>query len=574
MWVSLFLLAMLAAIAYMVLIQGLVSAMIVCGLTILSAVFAFAMYEWVAMELLLGPLGDLALPAAFIGTFVVPLGVLRLVLDQFIVRSNLIPSFLDRVMGTGCAIVAAFIATGMMGITIRMTPISNTFLGFQSFNAETGDANSFWLGHDRFAAGMASFMSDGIFGGKRLFSEDHPDFIQEISWSQSAHADTRHVVPRDSVKFVAMERGQSEVPYVHKKKNRNESAEPIEPESGREYLLVRMALLPDAQDEDQKHRFGPRQVRLVGLERKDGPRIQLTPIAIQDDNDQGQLRFLIKDDRLYAAYNNGEVSVVFDVPESFEPEFIEYKIGARMTIPKNAPKPKESSDDAKKNDSSNPLSSLNPFANRSNNNARSNTSSQASTSSTSGRVSGVKLGGGGHKFSNTLPVAMTDYQSAGADGRGDTLSTGHIYGKVSEQSSGSSRKITAFEVPDDKRMFQLDVQVLRAGSTLGKALEFAVKSVKNYKLYDDRGNQVPVYGQIVVADVNGDQVIEAMYYPEEVASTNRGGTRDFRLVKDRHLKRNYQLVYLFLVDPGVKLTKFSTGRKSMDLSNLNLVAPG
>ncbi len=565
MWLSLFLLAMLVAVAYLQLIQGLVSAMIACVLAILCAVFAFATYEWVAIEVLMGPLGDLALPAAFIGTFVTPLIVLRLVLDHYVGRSNLIPALIDRVLGTGCAIVAAFVVTGMLGITIRMTPFGNSFLGFQSLDVESGEVNSLWMGPDQFAVHMASFLSDGMFGGNRPFSEDHPDFIEEISWSQSAHYDTRHLVPPESIRFVRIERGQGELPYIfRKKKKRGESPDRVNPADGHEYLLVRIALLSEAKDEDDKHRFARRQIRLVGTDNESGPNVNKSPVAIQDDEDPQQSPYTIVDEKLYAPYNDGEVSVVFEVPESFVPEFVEYKIGARVKIPKTSGQGSGDAPPAPKSTPSTTASSLSSGF----------LSSKPSSPNNSGRVSGVRLGSQGHRFSNEIPMALTSYQATGADGRGSDLSTGHVYGKVADQSSGSSRRISTFTIPSDKRMFQLDVRKLQAGSTLGKALQFAVTSVKNYTLTDEQGNRIPVYGQFVVADVDGEQVIEVQYYPEAVSGSNRGGIRDFRLVKKRHFDRgDYQLVYLFLVDPGVKLTKFSTGRKSMDLSFLNLVAP-
>ena len=50
----------------------------------------------------------------------------------------------------------------------------------------------------------------------------------------------------------------------------------------------------------------------------------------------------------------------------------------------------------------------------------------------------------------------------------------------------------------------------------------------------------------------------------------------FERIKERDLKGDYLLVLLFLVDPGVQITAFSTGGEATrkdDLSTENLVAP-
>ena len=62
MWLSLFCLLIIAGIAFFQSIHGLLSALIFCVLTILCAVFAFALYEYVAYEFLIQWKPDVALP--------------------------------------------------------------------------------------------------------------------------------------------------------------------------------------------------------------------------------------------------------------------------------------------------------------------------------------------------------------------------------------------------------------------------------------------------------------------------------------------------------------------------------
>jgi hypothetical protein len=172
---------------------------------------------------------------------------------------------------------------------------------------------------------------------------------------------------------------------------------------------------------------------------------------------------------------------------------------------------------------------------------------------------------------------MTRYQQTGLDQKNGSLVEGHVWGNWDNQGQAGTHPILeTFDVPGDKRLFQLDVKELQARSLYGRALSFAVKSVKDYFLHDETGRVYPVVGQYVIADVDGIEVVEIQYYPEQVQIMNRGGIRDFKQVKKRHLEgKDYRLAYLFLVEPGAKLTKFTTGqgRRPTDLQRDNLVAP-
>jgi hypothetical protein len=566
-WLSLFSLAMLIAIAYMQLIQGLISSLIMCVLTVLCAVLAFATYEWVGYSFLMGPLGDLALPAALIATFVLPLIGLRFAVDAMISRSNLLPILIDRAAGSIAAAVTGLTMTGMLALAVQMVPFGGTFLGHTGVDPDTGEMQSLWLGPDRFAAGLAASMSDGLFSGEQIWSERHPDFVQEIAWSQAADRATRHVVPPGSIRVVSTEES---VPYVFKKTKKDARSTPkydrMEIPDGKRWYKVRVALEEGAKDEDGPNRFSRWQVRLVGRDHADARPANYPLLAITDDDDP-TAPVIIEDGALYKPASGNEVDFVFEVPETFQPSFIEYKVGARADLSGRAP----AADTATPETETETPDAASPPADT--------TASEPTAPSSGrrgGRVSGVRGRIGGHKFSDALPVKMTNYQQTGLEGRGNLMSSGHIYGRTADQEEGSSREVSKFDVPSDKRLFQLDVERLQAGSTLGKALQFAVTSLKDYQLHDESGKRYPVVGQFAIADVDGSEVVEVQYYPEAVAATNRGGLREFRLIKKRHLKgRKYKLVYLFLVDPGAKLTEFTTGagRHPTDLTKFNLTAP-
>ncbi len=576
-WLSLFLVALLLATTYILTIYGMIGAIIMCVLVLACASLAFGTYEWVAFSFLVGPLGDLAPAVALMGLFVIPLIGLRLGFDALITRANLIPLLVDRAVGAVFALVAAYVMTGVVAVAISLLPLGGSFFGHQNVDPETGEANSLWLGPDRFTVSFVSMMSHGLFSGHGEWLDDHPDLLQEIAWAQSPDHNVRLVVPEDSVQLIKPDLRE----YIFEKtpgqgRGRNAtppSYKPIPPPSGEYWLELRLKLLQEGSGEDQMHRFSRRQVRLVGRERPGALAENLAPVAMSDDEDPKRA-VKIEDGKLYGPDSHGEVDLVFEVPDEFVPMYLVYKIGARVDL-SDLELGGEGDDAANGNSSATASSSRVTDSRKSARNASSKTGSSTRTGR-GGRVSGAR-GTGDAKFSDALPMEMTSYQSTSLDQRNGALANGHIYGNRDDQgSSGPEPKLTKFEVDPAKRMFQLDVKILRAGSTLGKALSFAVTSLKSYRLTDEAGNVYPVVGQYAIADVNGVEVVEVEYFPDAVSVANRGGLRPFKRIKDRDLQaRNSRVVYLFLVKPGAKLVKFSTGqgRRSTDLSKLNLAAP-
>ncbi len=570
-WLSLFLVILMIAVAYIQVVHGFISSLIMCVLVLICTVLAFASFEWLAYSFLMKQLGDLALPVAFMGTFVLPLIGLRVAMDMWCTRAMLLPLILDR----GCGVVTGFITgmmvTGVLAVGMQMLPLGGSFLGHQGLDPESGEENNLWMSPDRFAVSFASMMSSGVFSGGRSWSEDHPDFISEIRNAQAPFPQMRSYAPPDSVRFVSAEIRE----YLFDKKAGEGFGSNATPPSynpsgaspGKYWFVVRLGLMAEAWDADEQHRFTRRQVRLLGYESPNRPLKNFYPVGL-NDNDDPTRAVRISDEFIYQTGSDGECDFLFEVPDEFAPVYIEYKLGGRVDLTTVTLA-------GTRDEPPSPATSRAPAADPSGPARTTSTSNEppAGNTSSGGRVSGSRGTGRQAEFSNALPMSMANYQQTELEQNGGALVSGHIHGNVSEQGSGG---ISRFDVPADKRMFQLDVEVLRAGSTLGQALSFAVRSLKDYQLHDAAGNLYPVIGQYAIAAVNGSDVIEVQYFPEAVAATNRGGIREFARIKDSHLRgSNYQLVYLFLVEPGAQLTEFTTGagRRPTDLRGLNLVAP-
>ncbi len=567
-WFSLFLVAVLFAVVYMQALQGVLSAAIMCGLVLLCTALAFATYEWVAMSYLLGPLGDLSMPVALVGTFIVPLIVSRILLDIYITRSSLIPALIDRAAAACVALVTAMTMAGVLALAILMSPLGGSFLGHTLMDPETGEEGSLWLAPDRFAVSVATHMSEGVFSGRHSFRDAHPDLVQEVCWAQSSPSGIRHIAPEGSITVQHVERRDFIFDKtIDERARRRDSTqgithERVNPDNGRQWYLVRLKLGPDAMDDDKQHRFTRHQIRLVGRESSAGPTANYAPVAMTD-NDNPKLAVRIENGKLYQPHEGSEVDFVFDVSERFVPEFIEYMVGARADLSQRAIGDSEAPEATQA--SAEPVSGTPaPAGDR-----RSRPRGRRSTD----RVSGVRATQSSH-FGDNLPTEMTDYQKFSLEQSRQTYSSGHVHGNVADQDGGSDAKLTKFAVPSDKRLLHLEVEELRARSGIGKVLSFAVTTVKQYQLQDEQGNVYPVVGQYAVVDIDGQDVVEIQYYPEAVAAGGRGGIRDFRRIKKRQLEaRGSRLVYLFLVEPGARIASFSTGRRPTDLTELNLVAP-
>jgi len=585
MWLSLFLILLIAAVTYFIAIQGLFSALIMCVFTVLCCAFAFGIHEYVALEYLIQWKPDFAIPLSLVLSFAVPLIILRSAADALLRRSCLIASIFDRVGGAVFGFLSAMIIVGVLAVAMQALPFGESFLGFRRVDPSaekfTADSeNELWLTPDRFAVGLALTMSNGIFSGQRAWQQDHPDFVQEVGWSQTAPREVRCFVPRSAVTFVsaieeryvhAVKRGAAEDPNRPKDAASAEVAKP-----GRKFVAVRLKPGGDAQDTDGKQRFCPYQVRLVGQDSR-GTVQQYHPFAVMDSEGATKGRYVreISDPKgakpaatgLYAPDREGNVNVLFDLPESFaqdvlkspkgrEPIFVEYKMGARAEIRQAAPPPVEPPPDAGPGDKT-----------------KSADAQPGAPRNPTGRTHGANVDDA--KFTNELPQLLTKYNTVGdAEIQNGVMHSGYINANLDDQGPGPGQAVKQFQVPQGKALLRMDMVNVKAGSLLGKAKSFAVKTVENYIITTDGGGQYKICGQIAVANVGNERMIEVQYFPEAAGTV--GGVRPFERIKDSHMTGSgYELYFLFLIDSGRKVVTFKTtgGAGGADLSDMNLVAP-
>lgn len=559
MWLSLILVGFLIATTYFQAIQGLTSALIMAVLSIVSAAIAFGCFEYVAETALMGVIPDFAHAVAFMGTFVIPLLILRVIMDSLVGRANLLPHMLDRVGAGVVGFFAAFLITGMVAITLQLVPWP-TIIGYQRFDPRNPqEQKELLLRPDRAAASFGAALSGGVFGGANSFASVHPDFVSEIGWLQAGLLGVRRTAPVDALQFV----GMSEVTDIFDAKggrgNEPVRYEPVPPDSNHVFRRVAIQVNGSSEtlgDSDGLIRYVPAAVRLVGD--TDGKPEIYHAIAVPDEDSPNHFVRSFEHggdpaDVRYAAGltmslpTTSAIELIFETPRAFVPRLVRFKWGATAEVT-----------GVKLADAEPPAPTAAP--------------TPTPATGGGGRVSGVRFKSS--HFGDDLPLTLTAYAGIETEVSNGVLEQGQLTGLVTEQGvSQANPPVSRFKVPEGKALLQLNVENLRAGSLLGKALNQAVQTVENYIVEDDRGGQHTPVGKYAIATVGGEENIELIYFPEYASSGGR--LRSFDRIKSAHMVNNYQLVYLYLLDSGARAVKFSPGgnQRSEDLTGQNLVAP-
>ena len=619
MWLSLLVVVLVLAIAYFQAAQGLFSALLMVVLTICCATVAIGTYEWAAVNWLVSfwrP--DFAHSIALGVIFGLPLLVLRLGLDRLVRRSALIPLWADRIGGGLCGLVTGMTLVGVMAICVLMIPFGPLVMGFSRVNVVVSDKEGstadstpldpqaaekeLMLSPDRFAIAAASMLSDGIFSGPRSLRGDNPDFVQASAWVNSVPSEVTRYAPPGSISVVKT----APLPFVYRvipparQARRGEVQEPttyerLPPKPGHEFRMVSVEFEDAARDHNRSHLFSLRQFRLVGQPFDTESYQQYHAIAIEQEKDKDQtdtlnrhIRYHRKGtvdwpviDTIYKAQakKTGDdnrtnwtrsgavvVEVVFEVPTGFQPAYVQYKRCARADV---------LVDEAE-----------NPGVDSESQSSAARDPDDAITESRSGEGAVGRPNRGGNIrrfttrqgqsfFGDELPWTLQSYRRLkNAEITRGAIRGGHLVGFADEQEAGRDAPVRRFHVPGDKRLLQLNSEFLKAKSGFGKAISFAVGTLQNYFVEDSRGRRHVLVGKYAVADVGGRQVIEVQYFSNKVGTVGQLGK--FDKIQDSNLKGDYDYVLLFLVDPGARLTAFSTGGATSrmdDLTGENLVAP-
>ncbi|MCH8271155.1 MAG: hypothetical protein IH985_08110, partial [Planctomycetes bacterium] len=264
-----------------------------------------------------------------------------------------------------------------------------------------------------------------------------------------------------------------------------------------------------------------------------------------------------------------EFDVAFEVPDDFEPSYLEFKRGARFTFPRG-------------DDDSLYLADSPDYA--------SSAMGGGTVQARSGGGSSVGQAPGGRvHVANAvtertgvfteLPVALD--MSSPIVSRwtsGNRLRGGdgcHFSVVLPQGDLDPALRVTEFTVPAGKKMLQVGAERLQAESMYGRALSFATRVMAQIFVRDSSGKEYFAIGQYAAVDIGGQVTFEIQYYPDVlVTGMPERCLKPLKTVKASMLRsagrENSKFGYIFLVDPGVTIVSFHAGARSGNSQPLNL----
>ena len=566
-WLSLFIFLAMCAIMFFQTIHGMFSALIMAVVCVLGATLALGTHETLAEQVLVDLIGDYAYPAAFVGIFGVTVFGLRVLLDMFVPRNTLLPSFVDRVGSAFFGVITGLLAAGVLGIGIQMLPIGPTILGFQRYDEQDQPRHNLWLNPDAFTVNLCGYLANHTFSGETSWQSTHPDFLTELHWLRNTESGGSRISANPRSVTATGSLWTTERLYRFKRgagRGSSNSFEAVDgPPTGMLWLGVSTQVNQDGTDSDGQYRFSPSQVRLVG-ETQDAITRQYTTKGVGPFDGL----HLLADSQPLWGNGTGKFDFVFEVPEDFKPRFVEFKRSGRALLPKM---PADLGRLSSKGSVG--LAAVSPRG-----------PVPTPTPRSGGSTTPVRPLKKDTHFGNMLPLTASRYAGTSVAARGSALSSGQLALYVDQQGQGAEAgsgrgnldpertPLDSFEVPSGSHMLQLNVEALHARSTLAGALNLTRRVLQQYRVIDKANRNFFPAGQIAECDSDGQRVMEVQYFPEE-AELKRA-LKPFQRFKFDDLVGDYRYVLLFNVPEGVEIVTFDSGRSEVDLTDLHLVAGG
>lgn len=578
--------------------QGFFSSILMFFETLIAAMVAFAFYEGLGGVWVEQTGAGLGLPLALMLLFLATLLALRTATDRLIPDDVRVPLPLDRGGGAVFGFFTGMLLIGMATISIQMLPIGSSVFGFERYTlSKTGaleENNLSFLSPDEFTAGFVSMLSDDRFGGDQALGHVKPDLVKILYSGRATPQSEARVFLGAGDLTVTHYWESRRIDHVKQTLNGGTMMRAFETQDApgvNKYFVCAVAVAQSAAKKGQQDiRFRPAQFRIVGPPPgPDGkfaksPRVYLAaglsdiythkthgPGTVNNQQRDRLVAFhpttdfivgpgaadVIKDKDKY------KFDVAFEVPDDFEPWYVEFKRGARADLTVL---------DKKTNGKEAPSWASRPIG---------------ATAGKSGLVSRAqpKVGDapGGQLqianaiedrtgFFNMLPIPLNaendivKLYSAGTKLRGGDDCHFH----VNAETDIAGVMVTEFQVPPRMLLFQVGAEVVKAESMWGNAINFANRVTAQIRVTGDNGKDYFAIGQYAAAEVDGAWVIEMQYYPDSEVPERALSGKKLKKVTRKILQDagpdKCKFGYLFLIEPGVKIVSFHSGsQKSQKL---------
>jgi hypothetical protein len=548
MWLNLLVLLMLVLITFFQSLQGLFAAMILLVLSVIGSVVAFGFYEDLHKGLIAQWLPAEGQAVSLMVLFLVTLLVLRIVLDTAIKGNVLLPHRVNQIGGGVLGFFAAMVMTGTALTAIQMLPFDQKVLGFARHEmAGTRLAtNGVWFGVDRFAVGLAGTILNGSLSAKTprsgTFEDVHPDLLADLDARRSAG------VPAGS-KPNAVSLAIEQV-WAPDKVMAADGKTPINPESAKKFLAVRATLggeLPMA--------FTPLQMRMVAVRAN---RVEQYALKAASTDTEVPVEMQPLDKYVPSA---GTMNLVFEIPNNATPWYVTFNSEGMGEVTESQLKeqaaPALSSPAATTPDE--PKKDEKPAA-----------AARPTVRNPAGRTHGADVADEPYVSEDwPLGISAANNEVAGSvELVGSRLKDGHI---VLPMSRTSKAKIVGFvsrfDVPKGMKLVQVPLHRVSAGSLMGQAIDFAVRTLQQqWALLDDAGGQYLPVGAVAIASVGGEELLEIQYHSNQENLISGHTLTKWRRISDADLKNpDAKLFFLYAVPPGKHIITFDTGRQRADL---------
>jgi len=587
--------------------QGFFSSVIMFFESVVAAMLAFAYFEQVhsLWEESIGAGTGQSL--AFMLVFAISLLVMRTLTDKVIPNSVRFPLYVDRAGGGIVGFFTGMVLVGSALVAVQMLPTGSSVLGFERLQVnKEGIAKSpktlGLFGPDAFVVGIVNMLSsDGRFGGGNAFGQAKPDYLDQLYSIRAApQTEARTDLPEGSLQVQRYWESRQIDHVVQQDQNGKlvrqfSSQEPLG--LNKKFLVCRVRLYPSAAHKDRPNeiRFRVPQFRLIGprpnkagLSAKphaylacgmsdvythkglDWPIVQqgqparlvrfspLTDLILSPATAKAAASVSTQDEEETVKYY--ELDVAFEVPDDpdFEPWYIEFKRGANAELKKKSMWSKTA-----------PEYSVSAFASGESGSDGTSTSDRPKVGKApKGRVHVANAVEERTGATNALPMILNKYDEVVYKClRFGAFREGHIWIVASDEKLPEDYKVKEFIVPPGKRMVQIGAEQVMAENMFGKALNYAAQIATQIKLHATDGHTYFAQGVYSVAVVGGETIFEVQYWPnaeipERCLKKPKKLTRN---VMKNAKESDRKFGYIFLVDPGVKITSFSAGRASQQL---------
>ncbi len=592
-------LLLVLGIAFIHSVYGFYSSVINLFCAIVAMCVSFGYFE-VVNDLLTaqGLPGAYTEPAAFTFLFVITLLILRLASDSLLRGNVSVPMYLDWGGGAVCGFFVGQICIGVMVLGFLMLPFGGRAMMFSRFSRNLDndkdpetqriifERHDLWLKSDQFTAGLFSMLSKGSLSGSTEFASIYPDFPGWVFWTgNTMQPESTPIVPRDDsgdgfkkgIDVVNWWRQTTPLsedytryrPQPPGPDNSRITYQPFtyKPPPGEELLGVRLRLLPasaDRQKGTQYQRFRLSMFRIVGDIKRGG---ESTPteyipqvIGGADPQLEDRLRVAELDENFsISAGNSPTIDLYFEVPEQFQPRFIEYRRHARKTLAS-----------ATCLDSP-PLDRLTAGA------APGGTGrgGRRGSAGPTGFIDTVNRSATGP--TRRLPFAVgRNRLPRSCEVRAGEFVSGRFTGSKSdlEPPDNDRNEVEQLANPQEGNILQVQTYTRRALSLPGQVLNFAASVANQYEAISDTGDTYPLAGYYAIVKRNGEDYIEFFFTPDPLGTGFRS-MLDFSDDKIRNELRDQEdarLGLIFVLPPGTCVTAIRSQGGTLDFGDTRFCA--